>query len=237
MHWKKIYLFGGCAALIAFCGTLFDIIFGSVTTGSLSELPQTAIERFHEFQGNWFLGLYHLDLLNAIIALIMIPVFFALFAIHQRRDIAFSGLALTICYVGTIIFVTTNTALPMMELSEKYFLATEESQKTLIAAAGEALLVRGEHGSPGVFLGFLISTLGSVSMAILMLKGKVFKKTVSWFGILGHSSLLVYIILVTFIPEIQNIAVAVAAPGGIMALLWVLLIGIQLIKFGTTSDT
>jgi hypothetical protein len=84
-QWRKIYLMGGYAALLSFCGTLIDIIYGSISSANLSALPQTAIERFAEFHQNWILGLYHLDLLNVITAIIMVPAYFALFGLHRKK--------------------------------------------------------------------------------------------------------------------------------------------------------
>jgi hypothetical protein len=60
---------------------------------------------------------------------------------------------------------------------------------------------------------------------------KVFKKTVSCFGIIGNTLLLAYILLVTFVPSIESIAVAIAAPGGLASLAWLLMVGIKLIRF------
>ena len=116
-QWKNIYIVGGIATIIALIGIVLDVIFGSVTGGNLSALPQTAIDRFAQFQINPLLGLYNLDLLNIINQMIFIPAYFALFAAHRKTNIAYALLALIIFLVGTTIFVTTNTALPMLELS------------------------------------------------------------------------------------------------------------------------
>lgn len=229
-QWRKIIRIGGYAAILAFLLTVTDIIFGSISSRNLSELPQTALERFSEFQQNSMLGLYHLDLLNVIISLVMVPLYFALFAVHRKSSLPYAAIALVIAFIGTTVFISTNTALPMLELSNKYFAAGDETQRTLIAAAGESLIVRGEHGSLGVFIGFTLSTLSSILMSFVMLNGKVFKKVVSYFGIIGNISLLTYILLVTFVPSIESMAVAIAAPGGLAALVWLLMIGIKLIK-------
>ena len=231
-QWRNMYLIGGYAAFLAFSGTLFDIIFGSITSGDLSELPQTAIERFSEFQQNWFLGLYHLDILNLIIAIIMIPVYFALFAVHRERNLAYAAFAMVLSFIGTIIFISTNTALPMFDLSLKYYSVADEGQKHLIAAAGEAMLARGGHGGLGVFIGFVFTTIANICMSLVMLNGRIFNKITSYFGIIGYTLLLMYILLVTFAPKIQNIAAVIAAPGGLLALAWVLMVGIKLIKMG-----
>lgn len=231
-QWKTVYLIGGYAALLSFCGTLIDIIFGSASNGNLSELPQTAIERFSEFQQSWLLGLYHLDLLNVIIAITMIPTYFALFALHRKNSLPYAGFAMILFIIGTTIFVSTNSALPMLELSNKYYSTVDETQRMFIAAAGEAMLVRGGHGGLGVFIGFVSLTIASLCMSLVMLHGKIFNRVISYFGIIGYTLLLMYILLVTFVPVIKNIAVIIAAPGGLLALVWILMLSIKLIKFG-----
>ena len=114
---KGIYILGGIAAVIALCGILLDVVIGNVTGGDLSALPQTAIERFTEFRENTFLGLYHLDLLNIIVQITLIPAFFALYVAHRNVNNAFSSLALIIFLFGSAIMVANNVALPMLELS------------------------------------------------------------------------------------------------------------------------
>lgn len=236
-QWRKVYLFGGYAALIAFCGTLADIILGSITNRNLLELPQSAIERFIEFQQSWLLGLYHLDLLNVVIAMIMIPTYFALFALHRKSNLPYAAFALVISFLGTSVFISQNSALPMLELSIKYHAAADEAQKLLFAAAGEALLVKGVHGSLGVFLGFILQSTAGICMSLVMLHGNIFKRTVSYFGIIGNTLLIVYIFLVTFAPAIKKVAVIIAAPGGILAIMWILMVGFKLIKMAKQNLT
>ena len=231
-QWNTIYLLGGVAAFIIFGLTLSDIIIGSMTSGDLTLLPQTAKEHFKEFRDSWFMGLYHLDMLNILSSAAMIPVFFALCAIHREIKPAISSMALIIFLVATTIYITTNTALPMLQLSGMYYSTTNETQRILYAAAGEALLVRGEHGTPGVFIGFFLLTLSNLFISFVMLNAGIFKKVVGYLGIFGYFSLLIYIFLVTFLPGIKSIAVIIAAPGGILVLLWYLIVAIKLTNVG-----
>lgn len=235
-QWKNIYIVGGIATIIALIGIVLDVIFGSVTGGNLSALPQTAVDRFAQFQINPLLGLYNLDLLNIINQMIFIPAYFALFAAHRKTNIAYALLALIIFLVGTTIFVTTNTALPMLELSHKYAAATTESQKTLLAAAGEAMLARGTHGSLGVFIGFLLPNIAGLIMSFTMLTGKVFSKATSYLGIAGSTLILLYIILVTFAPNIKDTATAFAMPGGLLSMAWMVMFTIRLFRLGNSRD-
>ncbi len=72
-----------------------------------------------------------------------------------------------------------------LELSHKYAASTTESQKTLLAAAGEAMLVRSSHGSLGVFIGFVLFNIGGLMMSFIMLTGKIFNKVTAGMGIAG----------------------------------------------------
>ncbi len=235
-QWKKIYLFGGIVAFIVFGLTLSDLIIGLITSGDLTLLPQTAIEYFGEFHESWFIGLYHLDMLNVISIATMIPVFFVLSAIHREIKPATSSMALILFLVAATIFISTNTALPMLQLSGKYYSSTSESQRALYASAGEALLVRGEHGTPGVFIGFFLLTVSNLFISFVMLNAGIFKKIVGCLGIIGNFLLLIYIFLVTFFPGIRSIAVIIAAPGGILVLVWYLIIGLKLINVGLEKE-
>jgi hypothetical protein len=230
IHWRSIYVLGGVFTIITLIGVTLDVIIGNVTGGNLSALPQTAVERFGQFQQNQLLGLYNLDLLNIVNQIILIPAYFALFAVHRKTNIAYALLALIIFLVGTTVFVTTNTALPMLELSNKYAAAATESQKTLLAAAGEAMLARGSHGSLGVFIGFVLPNIAGLIMSFAMLTGKIFSKITSYLGIVGSALILLYIVLVTFAPGIETMATAIAMPGGLLLMAWMIMFTIKLFQ-------
>ena len=192
---------------------MLDIIIGNVTGGNLSALPQTSIDRFAQFHDSKFLGLYNLDLLNIIIQMVLIPAYFALYAVHRNVNKAYGLLALVVFLFGSVIMVANNTALPMLELSNKYYSTTIESQKAFYAAAGESMLAQGAHGSPGIFLGFFIPNIANLIMSFVMLKGTIFSKINSWFGIIGSVLMLLYVILVNFGTGVENMATALLCPG------------------------
>jgi len=231
-QWRSIFRVGAFTTFLAILGTIFDILVGSTLGGDLSAAPMTAIDKFTQFNDNWLLGLYNLDLLNVVTTVLMIPGYFALWAAHRRTNAGQVTLAVIIYIIGAAVFISNNAALPMFDLSNKYFAATTIAQKSLLAAAGEAYLAGGGHGSPGAFAGFLLLSTGSLIMAFSMLKGSVFSRRTAYLGILGSSFLLIYVILVTFVPEIKNIAVSVAAPGGLLALAWTIMFTKKLYELG-----
>lgn len=63
---NSIYLIGAITTIFVLCGIILDMVIGSITGGDISSQPQNAVDRFIQFQNNWALGLYNLDLLNMI---------------------------------------------------------------------------------------------------------------------------------------------------------------------------
>ena len=227
---KKVYTLGAYTTIIALVGILLDVIIGNITGGDLTALPTTAIGRFLQFQQNCLLGLYNLDLLNMVNQIILIPAIIALFIVHKQADYTGAILSLVFFLIGTAVFVSNNTALPMLELSRKYALATTDEQRNLLAAAGEAMLAQGSHGSPGVFLGFFLPNLANLMMSWVMLKGGIFNKTTGWIGIIGSILMMFYIVLVNFVPGIEKTATLFAMPGGLLLMAWMVLFTLKFIK-------
>jgi hypothetical protein len=229
-QWKSIYRLGGVTTIIALIFILLDVVIGNITGGDLFALPQTAIDRFAEFNNSWFMGLYNLDLLNIIVQIILIPTFFSLYAAHLGVNNAYGLLALIIFLFGSVLMISNNTALPMLELSNKFNSSATESQKALYAAAGESMLAQGAHGSPGIFLGFFIPNIGNLIFSVVMLKCGVFSKINSWLGIVGSILMLLYVALVNFGTGVENMATLFAMPGGLLLMAWMIMFTVKLFK-------
>lgn len=206
------------------------MVVGSITGGNIDALPQTAVERFNQFRESPLLGLYNLDLLNIINQIILIPTIFALYTAHRETNQPSALLSLILFLVGTTIFVAGNTALTMLDLSHKYFATESNEQRMLLSAAGEAMLAKGSHGSLGVFMGFALIPFSNALMSGVMLSGKIFSRTTGYVGLIGNSLMVVYVILVTFIPAVEKMAMAFAMPAGLLVMLWMILFTIKLFK-------
>jgi hypothetical protein len=229
-QWETIYKIGAVTTITVLCGIILDMVVGTITGGNIAELPQTAIERFNQFKETPLLGLYNLDLLNIISQIIIIPSIFAIYAVHRDTYKPSALLALILFLVGTTIFVTSNTALTMLDLSQKYFAASADEQRKLLAAAGEAMLAKGSHGSLGVFIGFALPTFANALMSFVMLKGNIFSRANSYIGIIGNSLMVIYVIMVTFMPSVEKMALVFAMPAGLLLMIWMIMFTIKLFK-------
>ncbi|GAB1456569.1 MAG: DUF4386 family protein [Spirochaetia bacterium] len=230
--WRRLYVFGAVMAFITLIGIILDMVIGSTLGSDLSVLPHSAMERFAQFAVHPWIGLYTLDILNATTQLLTIPVYVALYGALRKTNAAVAGLAFVIFLIGTAIFVANNVALPMLSLSREYA-ASDQARQGLLVAAGEAMLARGAHGSPGAFFGFLLPTLAGIIMSGAMVGGRVFSRLTGIFGLAGNAALMSYIVLVTFVPGTEKIAMILAAPGGILMIVWVVMYALRLLRLGS----
>jgi hypothetical protein len=231
--WQGIFLVGGIAALLALAGTLADIAITMIPGWETSTVPYTIQAWFTQFQTNPLLGLRNLDLLNVTIWLIETPMILALYGAHRRGSQAYAALASIVMLVGTVVLTTSNVALPMLELSKQYALASTDAQRLTIEAAGVALLARGTHGSMGAFAGFFLRSIGSLLMGLAMLKGRVFTRVTARVGIVGMALLSIYVIGSTFIPRSEAVMMALAMPGGLLMIAWNVMVARKLFQLRT----
>lgn len=218
---KIIFRTGAIFTILVLFGIILDIIAGNITGGNINSLPQTAIARFQQLHDNCLLGLYNLDLLNTLNQILLIPVYFALY-VALRENNRMALLSLIVFLVGTALFIAGNTAMPMLDLSHKYFAAVSEAQKNLLAAGGETMLAKGAHGSFSVFIGFTLPTIGALMMAGNMTRSDSFNKIFSWLGVAGNSLMVLYLVIVTFFPSSGKFALILAMPGGLLIMAWMI---------------
>ncbi|HYF93768.1 MAG TPA: DUF4386 family protein [Symbiobacteriaceae bacterium] len=229
-EYRGLYKLGGCVALLIPLVALVDII-TAMLQGEAAAAPGTlaATNWFALLQDNWFLGMSNLGLLNIIYNTLSIPLFFALYFALRRVSQAYSLLATVLLVMGAVIYIATNTAFPMLALSGQYAAATTEAQRSLIAAAGQAVLAR-EDLTPGTFAGFFFVEAAGIMMALVMLRSKIFSKLTACTGLFAYATLLLFNIWVAFVPSLYPVAVAVGAAGGLVASAYYIIVAHGLFK-------
>lgn len=221
---RSLYKIGGLTALLAVLVALTDIALTFLPSGAETPGTMTAVDWFLLFGRNWFLGLRNLGLLPNILTLVLsIPLFLALYAAHRDSQKDYAALAVILSLTGTAVYLSNNAAFPMLTLSMKYASAATDAQRTLLAAAGEAILAQGEDFTPGAFPGFVLGEIAMVFIAWVMLKGGVFSRTAAFSGLMGGVCLTVFTIWVTFIPVLFDMAMVLALVGGLLSMAWYIL--------------
>jgi hypothetical protein len=234
---KRLYQLAGAAALVALAANVLDVILGFGEPDIIVYGAKRATDWFALYQDNWFKGLYELGLFNLVYMAAMVPVYFALFTAHRRTHEVSAALAMIVAFLGMAIYVANSAALPMFVLAGKYAAAGTEAQRALFAAAGEAVLARGEDFTPGAFIGLICGGIAAIAISRVMLRGGIFGPATAWVGIVGFTFLSVFTIWATFVPVLYAVAYYFfALIGGLLALAWFALVAVQLFKLGRTEN-
>ena len=216
-----LYRAAGVAALAAMSANLLDVAAGAAAADVQAFGARTAVEWFALFQGDGLKGLYMLGLLNIVYMTCMIPVYLAMLAAHRDAGAAGAALALILSLAATAIYVSTNAAIPMHVLSARYAAAGTEAARAALAAAGEAVLARGEDFTPGSFVGLVLSGIAALAVSVVMLRGTAFGRAHAWIGVVGFGLLSGFTILSTFVPSLFVAAYyGLGMVGGLLALAW-----------------
>ena len=157
-------------------------------------------------------------------------MYFALYTAHWKGSKGFGALAMIISFIGVAVFLATNRAFSMLELSGQYAQATTEAQRSMLAAAGQAMLSVGRSHSPGTFIGFFLGELAGILMSVVMLRGKIFNKATALIGIIGFTLLSIFEVCTSFIPGLKEVAMIFAIGGGLLNVIWLILLGRRLFQ-------
>lgn len=82
------------------------------------------------------------------------------------------------------IDVVTNTAFSMHSLNRQYAVATTEVEKSIVLAAGQAIIAVSE-GTEGQYTGMPLVWLAGLIFSAVMLGSKDISKTTAWVAVLG----------------------------------------------------
>lgn len=234
-NWNGLFKVGGATALMVVLTVLLDSITGFLATPTAPGTT-TVAEWFALFADDPFLGLANLGLFNMLYYVFTVPVFLAFYITHKSAHPAGAALTTLFWFVGVTIYLTTNTALPMLALSGEYAAAAAESQRSLLLAAGEAVLARGEDLTASTFIGIAIPELATIGMSVVMFRSRIFSRVTAVAGMLAFGFLLGFNILAAFAPALFSLAMAFATAGGLCVMCWYVLVARRLFQLGRRPE-
>jgi hypothetical protein len=229
-RWLNICTLGGVAALLVVLTALAEMAITFLPGGYTT--AETVTDWFAFLQKNPFMGLRNLGLLNIVMTALGIPLVFSLYWIHRKINGSFAALAMILSMIGVAVFLATNRAFPMLDLSARYAAATSPSEKAMLAAAGQAMLAVGQSHTPGTFLAFFYSEIAGILMGVVMLRARLFNPAAALSGIIGYGFLLIFEILSSFVPSTHAAILVLAMIGGLANLAWYILVALKLFQLG-----
>lgn len=143
-------------------------------------------------------------------------------------------IATTFGFVGIAVYFASNQAFAMLSLSDQYAAATTNVQRSMLLAAGQALLAIDNPGAvyqgTGIYISLLLVTLAGLIISIVMLRSSIFGKATAYAGILANVFGLGYFIALAFAPALCFLPPSISAP---FRLIWYILIARRLFQLGS----
>jgi hypothetical protein len=233
---KGLYTIGGVAALTS-AAMYFVGILVYIPAYRAGPPPSTVLEWFTLFQNSWLTSLFFLGLADIVIMLAWVPMALALYAALRRTHKPALTVAIPLAFVGIAVYLATNIAFSMFSLSHKYTAATTEAEKSIIQAAGQALIAVSE-GTGGHYAGMPLAWLAGLIISVIMLSSKTFSKATAWAGIVGLGLLLAstpfagYTTIGSTTAVVSALIAVTYIGGGLLSLAWYILVGRRLLQLG-----
>jgi hypothetical protein len=140
--------------------------------------------------------------------------------------------------IGVAVYLASNQAFAMLSLSERYAAATTDAQRSVLLAAGEALLAIDNPGAAyqgtGIYASFSLVVLAGLILSVVMLRSSVFGRATAITGILANGLRLCYLIALVFAPSIAWLFIPISAP---FRVVWYVLLAFGLFRLGQGVST
>lgn len=217
--WKNLYRIGGLGALIGGVLTIVDIMVFVVWPQ-----PSSVLSYFTLFHKNWLNGLLDFDLLGMIIYLLVFPTLLALYVFLRRESQSWMAIGTALAFLAIAVYLASNTAGPMLSLSNQYAASTTEAQRAMYLAAGQAMLAI--FYGPAFTTSFLMISMALLMVSFVMVRSNEFTKRIAYVGILVNLAG-----LGEFVPA-GLVTLVLAVVNGIGLGVWFILIGWTLFQLG-----
>jgi hypothetical protein len=220
---RLLYQLGGFTCVILI---LYSLVTMLIMVG-IGKPPETIEECFLMLSENRFQGLLRLDILTVFVMPLYYLLFYSIYLALKDSDKDLAAISTIFVFAGLTLFLATPSVFSYLHLSDMYAEATSEKEKSLLIAAGQAILASDMWHGTGAKIGGILIQLGAFMLSFIMLKGTVFNKLTAYTGIFTHGLDLAHIIVGFFLPTVSVILMAIAGP---LYLLWFPLIGMRLFK-------
>jgi hypothetical protein len=242
--WKTIYKVGAVAALVAvtvfrrnFSAELMQFRRFGIIRGLPATWPSSAMDWFALLEDNAFVGLILLDVVDLINYCLVGLIFLALYGALRRVNKSAMVIATACSLAGIAVYFVSNQAFALLSLSKQYAAATADAQRSILLAAGEALLAinnpGGVYQGTGFYASFFLVIVGGLIISVVMLRSSIFGKATAVVGILANGIRLCYFVTLVLAPSIFWIAVPISAP---FRVTWYVMIALKLFRLARRNQ-
>ena len=183
-RWNWLFKLGGGAALLT-VGLLpiQIIVFIAWPPPGFQPTSNTVIGYFTLLHNHKLLGLIDLDFLLIVDQVLAIPIVLALYVVLRRASESFMLLATTLSMVAITTHLASNTNFSMLSLSDQYVAGPTDAERTLLVAAGVAMMA--VYIGTAFRVSYILGSIAMIVVAAVMLKSNIFSRFIAWVGILA----------------------------------------------------
>lgn len=98
--------------------------------------------------------------------------------------------------------------------------------------AVQALRGVGKSHSPGTFINYFLTEIAVIITALVMLRSQVFSQATAYAGILGFGLMIGFEICSAFVPTLFSVATLLSMIGGILSMVWYILLAHKFFQLG-----
>jgi hypothetical protein len=224
-NWKNLYRICGWVAWVLLAYSLITMIILFV----FGTPPTTAVETFKMLEENRLAGLLRLDILTVFMMPLYYLLFLGLYIALKKSNPLIAIISMMFGFAGVTLFLATPSVFSWLALSDKFAAVTDETQKTLLFAAGETLLVSDMWHGTGATIGGILIQIATTLISITMLKSAAFGKSTAYVGIVTHGLDLLHLLVGLLIPAGGVILMMIAGP---LYLIWFPLLARDFFRLG-----
>lgn len=226
---RTVYWLGGlvCMILTAYCVSTFLVFV------LIGPPPENIKECFTILNENRLYGLLRLDILTIFAMPLYYLLFYSIYLSLKSSNNELATVSTILIFAGLTLFLSCTSVFSILNLSERYAVAFDDSEKSQLLAAGEALFTSDIWHGTAAFIGGILLQTGGLLFSVAMLKSTVFSRIAAYTGIFVFGLDLIHIIIIFYLPLLSSVLLAIA---GTFYLLWFLLVGFRLFRLSRVEN-
>lgn len=182
-RWKDLYRIAWIAAIISISVILLGFVTYFIWPFTPGVESTESILRF--LQSNRLGGLISLDLFLFVGNLFSLILFLALYVSLKPVNESYALIALALGLVGLVLLIPSRPIIELFTLSRLYAAAPNEVARSQYLAASEALLAL--FNGTNWFMNTLLGGISLLISSLLMLRSKLYSKTIAYVGIITNA--------------------------------------------------
>jgi hypothetical protein len=225
-----LYRAGGIAALVQ----LFGLALIGVVLAALGPRPETTEAFFAAYSDGAVWMVLRGDLI--VLALLIVPyvlTFPALYLALRRRAPLIAPFCLLFTVMAVTLCLATESSFSLLHLAELHAAATTAAERSVFAAAAEAVIAGDMWHSTAAFASGILLQGSGVAISLVMLGSRDFHRITAWSGLLGNGLDLTQHLLH---PVVPGFAAAIMSVMGLFYLVWFPMLARDLLRLGARSS-